>query len=161
MAKAAITAATENLRNTVDEIRGILTEERAANAGIGRTELADKLLKFGSLYPKIKTEFTAENTEGVTPDIWRCLSDNLTEALTNLIKHSDATAFSVSIHCDPWLVKAVFADNGTANTHKKGTGLAGMEERAAFCGGRCFFRTDHGFTITMVFTIGAKEDVST
>jgi signal transduction histidine kinase len=152
LAKGAIATATENLRSTVDEIRGILREERTAKTDVGRAEIEERLAAFGADYPSVKTSFTAENAQGIAPDVWRCVSDNLTEAWTNLCKHSDASEFRVTVDCDQWLIKVTFADNGSVREYKKGTGLSGMEERTALFGGRCCFRVEHGFVITMVFS---------
>jgi signal transduction histidine kinase len=158
-AKMAVGTAAENLRTTVDEIRQVLKEERQTNADVGPTEIAGMLLKFETDYPHIKTELILRNTDEIAPDIWHCISENLTEAFTNLLKHSSADRFKVSITAERGLTRAEFADNG--KTHNAGTvpatqtigmGLSAMRERTAFYHGRLFINTENGFVVTQIFT---------
>ena len=61
------------------------------------------------------------------------------EAVTNALRHADATAIRVSLSTDPsrpdWLVLEV-ADDGRGWKGEEGSGIRGMRERAASAGGR-------------------------
>jgi signal transduction histidine kinase len=58
------------------------------------------------------------------------------ESLTNVARHSDATAVSVRVDCAPRQVTVEVADNGQAPVPPAGgTGISGMRERARALGG--------------------------
>ncbi|MDR0936093.1 MAG: histidine kinase [Oscillospiraceae bacterium] len=154
ISKEAISNASENLRQTVDEIRRVLREERRENAKIGPAEIAGILIKFETDYPRIKTELIVENADEIAPDIWTCLAENLAEALTNVLKHSDADNFKAAIISKNGLIRAEFSDNGSGKKPitAAGIGLSAMRERTAFHQGRLFINSENGFTITQIFT---------
>ncbi|HEY8193114.1 MAG TPA: ATP-binding protein, partial [Gaiellaceae bacterium] len=62
------------------------------------------------------------------------------EALTNVIKHANATTVSVLLRRTPDRVVVVVEDDGRgfdpAQTHDDGLGLLGMRERISLVGGR-------------------------
>ncbi len=62
------------------------------------------------------------------------------EALTNTMRHAAAHQAVVTLHCDAEGVLVDIDDDGTTGSpsdHRRdGTGLVGMQERAAACGGR-------------------------
>jgi signal transduction histidine kinase len=151
----AVQTATDNLRDSVDGIRAVLRQERANNGEIGLSDIGATLAKFESDHPSIKTALRCEGeAEKITPLVWRCLQENLTEALTNTLKHSNASHFSVDIIVMNQLVTARFRDNGSVarkTPQERGVGLAAMEERAALCGGRMFVHDEDGFQITTTF----------
>ncbi len=74
------------------------------------------------------------------------------ESLTNVARHSNATAVDVIVECGNGEIKVVVEDNGTGQLRPTGTqshGLAGMRERVEALGGQ--FRTEStpgaGFSI--------------
>ena len=152
--KEAMAVAVENLRESVDHIRATLKEERTKRSEVGLAQIAAELSRFQADYPGIETRLETEGELGeITPSIWICVHENLTEALTNLLKHANATMFTVSISVRNKLTKVQFKDNGKSGEFKIGMGLSAMEERCALCRGRCFFPAGtRGFTIVMTFT---------
>jgi signal transduction histidine kinase len=62
------------------------------------------------------------------------------EALTNAMRHAAARRAVVTLHCDAEGVVVDIDDDGTSGPpstrRRDGTGLVGMQERAAACGGR-------------------------
>jgi signal transduction histidine kinase len=162
-AKDTIILATENLRTSADEIRRVLREEYADRADAGLSRLKNELAHFGAEHPHIKTELTiGAGTDELSAHLWACICENMTEALTNTLKHSNADLFRVEIANKNKLLRVEFSDNGKqrrAANHEKvpdtsGIGLAGIEERCALCYGRCFFeKKEDGFFITMTFPL--------
>jgi signal transduction histidine kinase len=157
-AKEAIVTATENLRSSVDDIRGTLREERSERGQIGLAQIKSVLAKFGAEHPDIRTELNSDNTpEDIAPAIWLCIQDNLQEALTNMLKHSNGDLFTAGISAKNKLLQVEFADNGSGSVRESrsgGIGLISMEERCVLCGGRFFTDTDaDGFHIRMAFPI--------
>lgn len=153
-AKEGLDQAIHNLRKGVDDIREALREERPVRSELGLSELQSALEQFQATHT-IKTELTRNgNTDVIGIEIWKCIFDNLEEALTNLLKHSNATEFKLSIRIHNKVIKTEYQDNGkSAEEFSKGLGLEAIEERTIKCGGRCFFeKTEKGFCITNIFT---------
>ena len=154
-AKDTLLTASGNLRESVDEIRTALRGERSSKSDVGLAEIRLELDKFSAEHPGVATRFTAEGTlEEISFALWRCIYENMLEALTNLLKHSSADIFSVKIVSLNKLLHVEFSDNGATRGYQAGTGLLTMEERCAMNRGRCFFNAgSHGFTISMTFPI--------
>lgn len=154
-AEKCIDLVTENLRKSVDEIRAALHEERPERCDVNSAALREILERFSANYG-IKSEFSLEGDEGkIQPRVWKCIIENLTESLTNTIKHSNADKFTLKIHIYNKLIRAEFSDNGkNSNGFTEGLGLDGIEERTALCGGKCLFQCGiTGFTIINIFGV--------
>ena len=160
--KRGIDKAVGNLREGVDDIRAALREERPVRSELGLNEIHTLLEQF-EVNHNIKTNlYQTGNADFIGVDIWQCIHENLKECLTNILKHSNATEFKLSIHVLNKVVKVEFRDNGKSASlqssimgtkYEKGLGLEAIEERTIKCGGRCFFeKTDSEFRITNVFT---------
>lgn len=153
-----IDKAVENLRNGVDSIRASLREERPDRRTLGISEIETIMKQFSVSY-NIKTEIDAsDGLDRITPQIWLCIRDNLTEALTNTLKHSKADLFTFSLHSYNKVIRAEFRDNGKCDgNYSKGLGLEAIEERTALCGGKSLFRSgQNGFSITNIFILNQE-----
>jgi signal transduction histidine kinase len=159
IARKSIEVATENLRESVEEIRRELREERVASEPVGLGRIAAEVEGFATEHPAVHTELVTEGSlERVPQAVWLCVFESLRETLTNLLRHSDADHFRVNISQRNRLLIAEFCDNGrTAHAHEptgEGIGLAAIEERTLLSGGRAFFSlTPHGFSTRLVFTL--------
>ncbi len=154
-AERSIGTAIENLRGSVDSIRAALREERPRRSAASAAELKELLDRFSANYG-IKTELLTDgDTDRISAPILSCIRDNLTEALTNTIKHSNASKFSLKICIYDKMIRAEFSDNGSGSGgFSKGMGLEGMEDRSASCGGKCLFqRGVTGFKIINIFGV--------
>jgi signal transduction histidine kinase len=153
---------TENLRESVDKIRGMLREERDDAASSNLMGIRNALLKFEGAHPGIRTSLvTSGELTPVSGAVWRCVYENILEALTNMLKHSKANAFSVTVSLTQMLLRVELADNGgpaNAAAIDPGIGLQNMEERCAMLYGRCFFRREpDGFHIVMTFPMKERS----
>lgn len=154
-AEKCIELVTENLRKSVDEIRAALREERPERAAASSAEIREILERFSADYG-IKSEFLVEGNEEKIPQrVWKCISENLTEALTNTIKHSSADKFTLKINVYNKIIRAELADNGrNSDGFSAGLGLDGIEQRTALCDGRCLFQCGiTGFRIINIFEV--------
>lgn len=79
------------------------------------------------------------------------------EALHNVLRHSNATAVTITVREHPAFYQLLFEDNGTRISPPSGTGcgLANMKERVAALHGTFKIRTENGFRI---FITIPKED---
>ncbi|WP_124098533.1 histidine kinase [Ruminococcus sp. Marseille-P6503] len=153
-----IDKAIDNLRNGVDSIRVSLREERPERRALGLSEIETIMKHFSANY-NIKTEINAsDGLERITPQIWLCIRDNLTEALTNTLKHSEADLFTFSLQTYNKVIRAEYRDNGKCGgDFRKGLGLEAIEERTALCGGKSLFRSgQNGFSITNIFILNQE-----
>lgn len=92
--------------------------------------------------------------ERITPIQWKIIYENLTEALTNALKYSEATMISIKIHVLNTMIKVEVKDNGVGvQKVKKGIGLIGMEERTASINGKIIVDGTNGFSVTMLIPI--------
>jgi signal transduction histidine kinase len=153
-AKEGIDKAVTNLRDGVDDIRTALREERPVRSELGLHEIQAVLEKFQVNHNiKIRMEQSG-NLDYIGFEIWQCIYDNLEEVLTNILKHSNATQFKLTIKILPKIIHVEYGDNGkTEGKFFKSLGLEGIEERTIKCGGRCFFeKTSQEFLVTNIFT---------
>jgi signal transduction histidine kinase len=79
------------------------------------------------------------------------------EALSNIIRHSDATQVSIVLREHPALYQLIIRDNGTAGSSRtdEGMGLRNMKERVEALNGNINILTRNGFEI---FISIPKED---
>ena len=160
-AEKSLETAIENLRGSVDEIRAALREERPKRSSASAAELKEMLERF-AMDHEIKTDFLIEgDAERVSPPIWSCIKDNLTETITNVVKHSSANEFALKIRVYDKIIRAEFTDNGrNSGGFSKGMGLDGIEDRTTAAGGKCLFQCGaSGFKIINIF--GVNNDQST
>ncbi|MDR3364874.1 MAG: histidine kinase [Clostridiales Family XIII bacterium] len=169
-ARETIRKVTKNLRDSVDEIRKVLREERSDGPAVSLARIESELAAFGADHPHIRTRLDiGGDVSRIKAAVWACVCENMTEALTNVLKHApDAEHFWVSVKNSEGLLRVEFADDGggrgAGHLQNEGTapgggmgtrhgiGLQNMEERAALCYGRCFFRRGpDGFHIVMTF----------
>lgn len=176
-ARETVRRVTENLRESTEKIRKMLREERSEGADVSLAKIENELAVFEMNQPVVKTALAAEgDMDAVSRTIWTCIYENMIEAMTNTLKHSDSTLFRVSIINSNKLLRVEFADNGSpaggADTggtatggagaadfwDRRGIGLQNMEERCALCYGRCFFRSGRdGFHVVMTFPLRPAE----
>lgn len=154
-AEKCITTVTENLRNGVDEIRKALREERPDSRTIGISELKEILDEFKATYG-IKTSLIIKgDADRISFQIWNCIKENLTETLTNTLKHSSADEFTLTISVMNKVIRAEFKDNGGgSDSFRKGTGLTAIEERTVLTDGKCIFLIQPDrFSVVNIFNI--------
>lgn len=152
-AAKSVEKAIVNLRESVDEIRTALREERTDKSLLGINDINAILEEFKVKY-NISTKLkTTGDLKNISIDIWACIHDNLKECLTNILKHSNATEFVLSIQVFNKIIKVEYKDNGKSDKEfEKHLGLEAIEERTANCKGRCFFSKDeNGFGVTNIF----------
>ncbi len=81
----------------------------------------------------------------------------VTEAMTNVVRHADATRCAVSLECaEGWLRLDVSDDGiGLTDSHRDGIGLSSMRERAAELGGSVAVegRSGSGTTVNAILPV--------
>ncbi|MDD5936138.1 MAG: histidine kinase [Clostridiales bacterium] len=148
-----INKAVEHLRDGVDDLRHALREERPVRSDINTNDIK-LLLEQTQMEHGLHTVFKTDgDLERISMELWGCIQENITELLTNCLKHSKATAFTVHIKVLPSLIQVIYSDNGSCSPDfKKGLGLEAVEERTLNLKGRCSFEAGKsGFRVTNIF----------
>ncbi len=146
-------------RNEIVDIentaRQALAEVRSAVLGYRDTGLAHELRgaknTLGSAEVQLETEI---ETVQMPPAIENIVALALREAVTNIIRHSNATACYLSLKLHEQRLCFRFADNGELDPKRlpdiqKGNGLMGMRERVRAMGGEMTISIDQGLAIAI------------
>ncbi|QMV39952.1 sensor histidine kinase [Cohnella cholangitidis] len=146
--------AREEIKDVQQTARTALQEVRLLVSRMRGTKLEDEIIRIKQILKAAQIEFTEEGhhtLNGVSLLTENVLSMCLKEAVTNVVKHSGATACSLSLEQTPTEVIMKVQDNGTNHTgglnFKKGHGLQGMKERLEFVNGSLDISLAEGTTI--------------
>lgn len=152
-AKKNLMLTADNLRKGVDEIRMALRQERPQREKIGTNEIKKELERFRVTYEKDTVFETEGELSKISMPVWRCICENLKEALTNMLKYSNGTCFTIKIQCMNKVIRVEYRDNGTCMEEiTPGLGLSAIEERTATCNGTAIFSAGPtGFSIVTIF----------
>ncbi|WP_445491073.1 sensor histidine kinase [Niallia sp. 03133] len=129
--------ALNEVRKMVSQMRGIKLKEEMY--------LVKQILQAADIQFICKEEMNLTNVSSIAENI---LSMCLKEGVTNIVKHSGATACTVEINETSTEVMLLIKDNGTATVTEKdfskGHGLVGMRERLEFVNGSLDVATSNG-----------------
>lgn len=126
-------------------------------------DLHDESLRLSIAMQKIvesfqfcEIELTDEFPEHLDKDCKLACIMIVKEALSNVMKHSNASKAKISFKQQPGFYKLTIFDNGTQRKIKditeRGIGLTSMEERLSKLGGRLnYHQTEQGFSLIAIF----------
>ncbi|MFZ5351851.1 MAG: sensor histidine kinase [Bacillota bacterium] len=137
MLKKTLSEAMDSIRSSVHDLH-----DESINL---RTEI-QKLIDGFSFCPA-KFEYEVETSP--KREIKYCFITITKEALSNIIKHSNATCVIVLVREHPAIYQLVIQDNGTQVDFisEKGIGLKNISHRVAAVGGNINISTDKGFRL--------------
>jgi signal transduction histidine kinase len=153
--------ATELLQNAIniskdgiENIRMTLKNLKPPTEQIGIHRLKLFIDEFSSKNG-LKTSLTHNgNLDIISPIQWKIIHENVTEALTNAIKYSNASTVSVKMDILNKMIKVEVKDNGKGTVKfKKGLGIIGMEERTVSINGKIIVDSTNGFSVTTLLPI--------
>lgn len=132
--------------------RQALTEIREAVTGYREGSLATELDRARSALSAARVEpVVRQSGPPLVPQTEALLGWVLREAVTNVVRHSDASRCEITVDGTAGLVRLTVSDNGTGTSAAEpepgigGTGLKGLTERLAAAGGSLRAgRTPHG-----------------
>jgi signal transduction histidine kinase len=159
--REAIADATEHVAREIENLRAIITELRPA--------ALDELGLAPALTTLVKRVATASGLEiDASIDIDRRLAEEqetvayrvVQEALSNVVKHAQATSASVAVATSDGELRITVADDGTGfdpTAPTGGFGLVGMRERIELAGGTLAIeRDDPGTRVGVVLPAPAR-----
>ena len=112
---------------------------------------AENMLFKSEINYNLRTE-GLEKEEKVLPNIRQQLYLIYKEAITNVLKHAQATHVDISLIKSPKDIKLIIKDNGVGitTTNHSGLGLSNMEMRAKRLGGKLILESEEGLKIVIV-----------
>lgn len=148
-AQVEIDEVRQTARTALKEVRELVTEMRG-------TRLEDEMFRISQILKAAQIDFTLEgdpklsDTSLMTESV---LSMCLKEAVTNVVKHSSATACSIVIEPSSTDLVVTVKDNGIGmggeSAYSRGHGLRGIKERLEFVNGSMQIISDVGTIIKM------------
>ena len=102
-------------------------------------------------------------TDAVPHDLQLAAYRIVQEALTNVVRHADASRVSVLVRRDARGLTLEISDDGRQPAGDDGNGIAGMRERARIHGGDLYVgpRPGGGFRVAVTFPVGAMTEART
>ncbi|MGH9841356.1 MAG: sensor histidine kinase [Blastocatellia bacterium] len=136
---------------------------------IGLTKAVEAIVRTAAAASQITFTTAIENIDDVFPkeseiNFYRIVQ----ESVNNILKHSQATAASVTIQCDGGRLRLMIRDNGqgfapgtsSADPKKGGFGLLGIGERARLLGGEPVIHSVPGQGTTIIVEIDLAKVVA-
>ncbi|MCP2007707.1 sensor histidine kinase [Duganella violaceipulchra] len=152
-------ACRSEIRDIEQSARKALSEVRSAVTGIRQTGFAHELATARASLAAANVGFTDQVQPFVLPAaLENVLSLALREAVTNILRHADASHCEVRMALESGMVVLRVRDNGRAldgGAIVHGSGLSGMKERVAALGGRLALRADRGLALELSLPMGA------
>ncbi|WEG14630.1 sensor histidine kinase [Pullulanibacillus sp. KACC 23026] len=148
-AKIELRDINQTARTALKEVREMVTNMRAV-------KLKDELIKVKQILDAANIDVKIEGSadlKGIPLFVENILSMCLKEAVTNIVKHSQATRCRIKITSSQDDVKIEIHDNGKGfsdhNETHKGHGIAGMKERLEFVNGILDYNSLDGTLVTI------------
>jgi two-component system sensor histidine kinase DesK len=148
-AQAELSDVRQTARSALKEVREMVTRMRG-------TRLEDEIFRLRQILKAAQIDFALEgdsnltNTSLMTENV---LSMCLKEAVTNVVKHSSASACMIAIEPSRSELVVTVKDNGVGlggdPVLKRGNGLRGMKERLEFVNGSLEIPSGEGTTVVM------------
>jgi signal transduction histidine kinase len=136
----ALAAVREQVLETLHDVRRLAVELRPkALDDFGLVPALERLRDTFSEQTGMRVELESRIRERLPADVETALYRIIQEALTNIVKHAQATAVSIVLGRTAGAVTALIEDDGrgfTRDDSGEGLGLLGMDERLALLGGR-------------------------
>lgn len=141
--------ALNEVRNMVSQMRGIRLKEEMTHV--------KQILNAAQITLVSDENMSVTNVPLLTENI---LSMCLKEAVTNVVRHSQAARCFVSLEQTQTEIKLTISDDGIGNESTdftKGNGLAGMKERLEFVNGHLHIFTDNGTSLIITVPHVVKQ----
>ena len=124
------------MRAVAKVARAGLAEVRAALAGQNGSSLIHEIAASREALGAAGIDAHLTGGEAAIPgDAGAVLAMTLREAVTNVIRHAEASACAIELALDGRLARLVVTDDGVGRSFREGIGLAGMRQRLTAAGG--------------------------
>lgn len=151
-APASLQTSRELAQGLLAEVRGVVGAARQER-GVG-VEAALRLLCAGIPAPAIALTID-ERVGACSPATAHALFRCVQEAITNAVRHADASRLTIDIAHDGTQILVDIADDGRGGAAPEGNGLAGMRERVTEQGGTLRIESAPGQGLRLSMTLPA------
>lgn len=111
-------------------------------------DLENAIEELFSDFSRYQIQLDYDMGSAVPPSIKYCFLSIVKESLSNISRHSNATAISITLREHPLLYQLVVSDNGTLEeVFEPGMGISNMQKRIEQFNGNFSVSTNHGFRI--------------
>ncbi|UII54217.1 sensor histidine kinase [Cytobacillus spongiae] len=148
--------AREELKDVQQTARTALNEVRKMVSQMRGIRLKEEMIRVKQILKAAEITYIGEeelNVKNLSLFIENILSMCLKEAVTNVVKHSQATACQISFEQTPTEIRIMIHDNGVGIDQDKdvgkGSGLLGIKERLEFVNGRLEIENRNGTMIRL------------
>jgi len=142
--------AQQEIKQVAQLSRDILSEVRHAVSGLKKYNLADSLNKLIVELRQHKFTVQCDNTlPTISAKIESTLSLILTEAITNILRHSHGNKVSIVLSSNNQQISLAINDNGKCGSFVQGNGLQGISERCQQLNGTVSIDTKSGFALNI------------
>ena len=151
----ALAAVREQVVETLHDVRRLAVELRPkALDDFGLVAALERLRDTFSEQTGMRVDLEANVGDRLPSDVETALYRIVQEALTNIVKHAQASAVSIVLARSGRAITAVIEDDGRGFTPRRpaatGSGLLGMGERLALLGGKLKIESSPGAGATIV-----------
>ena len=150
----ALAAVREQVVETLHDVRRLAVELRPkALDDFGLVAALERLRETFSEQTGMRVDLAAHVGERLPSDVETALYRIVQEALTNVVKHAQASSVSIVLARSARAITAVIEDDGrgfTPGDSGEGLGLLGMGERLALLGGKLKIESSPGAGTTIV-----------
>lgn len=138
--------------------RETLASVRETVAGWQQVVLTDELDKAATALNAARVEAIIEGDwrQDLAPSVETVLALALREAVTNVVRHANASSCRIGLDGSNGEVSLLVSDDGHGSTAPEGTGLRGMRERVMAAGGRLELTTEQGTRLLVTIPVGAQ-----
>jgi two-component system sensor histidine kinase DesK len=157
-----IERAAQEIADVETTARTALAEVREAIGGYRARGLASELEQarrtLDAANVTLLLESSPDATLTLTPTEETVLSLSVREAVTNIVRHAEATRCTMRLSTTPDGFYALLVeDNGRHAVQQEGNGLRGMRERVTGLGGRFAIRSEHGTALLIELPIRSMQ----
>lgn len=143
-----LSSAMDNIRNSVHDLH---------DESINLKEVIDSLMR-DFTFCSITVDYDMQLD--IPKDIKYCFITITKEALSNIMKHSNASNVHILMREHPGLYQLLIEDNGTSiSTNNTGMGLSNMKERVFTLHGNIQIRKNNGFRIFITIPKTERIDI--
>jgi signal transduction histidine kinase len=153
-ADAMIRSVINHLRDGSESIRKILKDIQPEHTSLGVQTIKTMISKVKEK-SDVSIDFIYNNEiTQLSYNEWQCITVNIQEAMTNMMKYSQATQCIIRFERLNKMFKVIIKDNGIGCKNiSKGMGFRGMNQRIASLNGQLILDGSDGFTIIMLLPI--------
>lgn len=147
-------------RNSMNEVRKAVYALKENSSSKGLLDSINELKENLTINKSVDINYDIKgDIEELSPDLKNILYRTIQEALTNGIKHGNATEFVVTIYKSADFIELKIKDNGAGCSEiKEGNGLRGIRERIAAVYGNVKYNTNVGGGFIIDIYIPLKGD---